>query len=840
MNKIYRIVWSETLCAFVVANENSKAKGKPSTVRKAVASAVILALAALASESVYAICGVSGNTTINGAETSACYLATNESLTVSGSIVANSGIGAVYLSGITAGSITNSGEITGSTGINILNSALSAGITNSGNITGLGSVGILIVAGTVNGGITNTGTISGAFHGIKVDTVSKITGGINNSGVISGSIDGIYIVNNSSITGGITNGGTITSSGSVGIQIFAGKVNGGITNTGMISGASDGFKLYNNSTITGGITNSSTISGAQHAILVASGSTLDGITITGANTAAFIGDVVATNTPVTILGGSTFTGTNAFDVQSFNIASGAVFNMTAMPSSLSNSSGITTTQGVNNAGTLSIAEGVTGHITGNYTQSSTGVFQLGASSTSNYGKLAVTGIATLPNNANIDVNVNNINLFGTGGGTLSGVISSATLTSNGSFNVTDNSVLVDFIGMKNGNQVDLSVVVQGGVLTSVAALGNSPASGAASALDNLLALKTNNGTTGNAGMDLVINKLISNSTSHQQVSNVVSQTLPLHTGGETSAITESLHSLNHIVQSRLEGQQGLSSGDSYYEDGRAWVKPFGSFAKQGDYQEVSGFSAITSGIVLGADTNVERSNRVGAALSLANTDVSGNSEVAHQSSNVATYQFTTYGSQRLDDETEVNFQAGVGKHINKGIRAIAFMGSTAQSSYHSLSEELGVGIAHTMSISEVTSFTPSLRFDYTTVHNDAYTESGAGALDLKVNRSIVNEMRTSADGKLTHMVDEHIVLTGNLGVGYDSLAKQTSIVSAFAGDSTASFTTKGFSPSPWIARGGLGFVRTDKSTEVALRYDADASTSHFVGQTVSARFRWSF
>jgi outer membrane autotransporter protein len=168
------------------------------------------------------------------------------------------------------------------------------------------------------------------------------------------------------------------------------------------------------------------------------------------------------------------------------------------------------------------------------------------------------------------------------------------------------------------------------------------------------------------------------------------------------------------------------------------------------------------------------------------------------------------------------------------------MGSHAQSSYHSLSEQLGVGIAHTMKLSDVNTFTPTARVDYTTVHNNGYTESGAGSLDLIVDSSTVNEMIISTDGKFTHNVDEHTILTANLGVGYDALNKQSSIVSAFAGDPTASFTTLGMNPSPWIARGGLGFVHTEKTTEVTLRYDVDASTSHFVGQTVSARFRWSF
>jgi branched-subunit amino acid ABC-type transport system permease component len=47
MNKIYRTVWSDARQAFIVASEAAKARGKPSTTRKAVARAVASALLAL-------------------------------------------------------------------------------------------------------------------------------------------------------------------------------------------------------------------------------------------------------------------------------------------------------------------------------------------------------------------------------------------------------------------------------------------------------------------------------------------------------------------------------------------------------------------------------------------------------------------------------------------------------------------------------------------------------------------------------------------------------------------------------------------------------------------------
>jgi outer membrane autotransporter protein len=566
------------------------------------------------------------------------------------------------------------------------------------------------------------------------------------------------------------------------------------------------------STLSGGITNSGTISGNTYAI--------------SSDAASTLGDI---------------------HNQSGGLISGAL-------NILSNTN-------VTNAGMISLPEATASTITGNYVQTSTGVFQISASNTTTgtYGKLNVTGTATLPTAAKIYVQVNG-SLFGngSGGGTLAGVISAGTLSAT-TFSVTDSSALVDFVGVKNGNSVDLTVVAEGagsgGTPTptttpaapsvafegSVNAVGATPSAGAANVFDRLLTTSLANGSTGNTDMDAVLNTIIASySATQQQISNVVSQTLPLHTGGETAAITGSLHSVNHIVQSRQEGQQGRSSGDAFYEDGRAWAKPFGSVATQGDYNGVSGFSAVTGGIVFGADAEIRTSNRLGIAVAVANTDVSGNSSIALQSSNVATYQLALYGSHSFDEVTDINYQADMGEHINKGYRRIVFMGTTAQSNYHSLSEHVGVGVAHTLILSEISTFTPSMRADYTTVLNTAYTETGAGALNLNVDKSVVNEMLLTADGKFTRKVEENTTLTANLGVSYDALAKQNSITSAYAGDAAASFTTLGLNASPWLARGGLGFVRTQNGTEVTLRYDVDARSSHFVDQTVSAKVRWAF
>jgi len=262
---------------------------------------------------------------------------------------------------------------------------------------------------------------------------------------------------------------------------------------------------------------------------------------------------------------------------------------------------------------------------------------------------------------------------------------------------------------------------------------------------------------------------------------------------------------------------------------------------QDDRGAVSGYNAHNYGMVIGADGELGSADRLGAAFAMANTNISGNSSNAPQSSSVSTYQFVLYGSHSLNADTDINYHAAIGSKTNKGTRNIPFMGTTAQSNYNSLSAHIGAGVAHTIPLNERTSFTPSVRADYSTIRSDAYTETGANALNLIVDSNTVSELILSADGKFTHSLEDNTQLIANIGVGYNTMAKQASITSAFAGDSTASFVTNGLNPSAWMGHAGVGVVRKlESGAELTARYDLNANDTGYTGQSVSVKARWAF
>jgi outer membrane autotransporter protein len=879
MNRTHRIIWSASRNAFIVTSEGAKAKGKLSSTRKAIVVAVLSALGSLAAMPALANTSCPGGglpISIGGAETSTCNLNTGDSLTVtnSGSInvsthdgvvvvsstvdsltnngsIFGGGIAGITLGSSTVGSITNNtgGSISGgSYGIYVGgNNSTVGSITNSGSISGSTYVGIFLNSGsTISGSITNNrgGSISGGSTGINLGNGSTIYGGISNNGTISGGRSAGIALYYSTVTGSITNSGLITANGAfnnssrgAGILLSSSSSVGGIINNtgGTISGVLTGIALKNSSSVTGSITNSGTISGGSYAIYASANSTLANLDLTGNNTAHLIGDVLAQNTDVTVKAGATFGNTNAFEVKSFTVESGATFNMGAGPNTSGMMDGITVSNGFTNAGTVAIADATTATITGDYTQS--GKLSIGASSSSSYGKLLVTGAVTLSSGASFDVNVANINTLAKGD-TLSGVLSSSTsLTNNaGTLTVTDNSALFNFTAAVNGNgnAVDLTTVAGTSVLGSVTSTGFNAGAGAAAVLDGFV----NGGATG-TGMDNVVTAL-GQLSSAQAVSDAVAQTLPLFTAGMNQVALNALHGTNLVIQARQDSNRGQSSGDAFLGDRQFWLKPVGSWASQGNHNGVAGYDASTYGLVGGTDGEINDSSRIGVAFSYMHSNVDGISTSSGNNAAIDAYQGIVYGSHNLAlPDTHIDWQADLGTNKNKGYRAISFMNSVAQSDYDSLTAHAGVGIGRSYTLNDKTTITPGLHADYTWLRSDGYTEAGAGPLNLNVNSQSTDELIVLAEGRLSHAVTDKATLSANLGVGYNVLNNGSSVTASYVGGGAA-FSTPGLDVSPWLARGGLGLAfNISESTEITARYDVEYRQD-YVNQTASVKAKWAF
>jgi outer membrane autotransporter protein len=795
---------------------------------------------------------VYGSSSISGAVTnagSASYIQIYNGSLVHG--ITNSGTtGGIYVSsGTVAGAITNTGTVSGSIYVGS-GGAIANGITNSG------AVGYIAVTNsTVTGGIANTGTIGDSSQALYLYN-SSLSGGItNHSGAtISGRDYGVLIDSGSTVTGGIRNDGVISASGTLsGGSYYGGQavwISGhvdNVVNTGSITANETGIRVNGNAVISGSISNSGTISGRSIAIYVdPSASIAGGIVNTGlldgqvylgnsalnlnGTTGRVVGSISGSSGSVVNVNG-TFTMENTIQAGAVNIASTGV---------LKTGAGNVIDSSVVNSGTLAVTTNSGNVITGDYTQTSTGALQSDVAGISQYGALQVNGTADLTQGG-IKVNTSTPTLALTNGATNT-ILTAGTLHLNPNIAVTDNSLLFDFQAAQVGNTIQLKTVAAAvnnsanTVSSSVNTQGNSAARGAATVLDQMIA----QGSSAPAAFQPVVNAL-GTLKSQKEVSDAISQTLPLMTAGMSQSMLNTLQGTNQVIQSRQGANLGRSSGDEFLGDRQFWFKPLGSWAKQNDRNGVSGYDANTYGMVFGIDGTLSDKNSIGGAFAYTSTKVDSNSSVANQHASIDGYQLALYGAYKLDDSVSITYQGDIGNNQANGDRRINFGGinTTANSDFSSWSTHLGLGIGKIMNLDAKTTFTPSLRADYTRLRTNSYTETGAGALNLNVAGNTTEELVLGIDGGFSRALTDSTSLVANLGVGYDTLSKRASTTASYVGGGAA-FATQGINPSPWLMRGGLGLVmHNGPLVSVSARYDVESRES-FTNQTASVKVNIKF
>jgi uncharacterized protein with beta-barrel porin domain len=778
-----------------------------------------------------------------------------------------------------AGGLLNSGTIHATyTAIALANATqLEAGVTNSGNVSalanalavasgarlsgGVSNLGTLyaygtaidvggtlsagaasagaLSGGTLSGGITNTGTIFSLYGtAIKVASNGTLSGGITNAGLISGSPAtggrGVVIDDGASLDGGLINSGHLTGV-SAAINVEAGgALAGGITNSGTIGALQGtGLVVASHATVTGGLTNSGVIIGGVDAVHVAAQGALDAIVVTGANTAVFIGDIDAPQTPLSVAAGATFSPLNALRVSGLTVDSGGVLNLGPMPSLGTLSPGIS--GDVTDLGTLAVAVGTTGHIQGNLTEGAAATYVLGYANGAQ-GQISVSGQATLLAGATITVDFTGAAALPIGQ-TLTGVIEAAGGLSANSVSVTANSYLEGFQAHPEagGQALDLSAVEVATPEQALSATGHDGAMRLADTLQSIIVSPAPE-----------MAALLARFEALPTAAAVADAVVELEPEPSPSAAVEQSFTdwLDEQVASFFDDHfttpmlGSAASADAPPSDSKLWVDPFSSWANQRDSGGLPGYAAQTAGFALGGDRQLSPQVRLGLGLAYANSGVNGSA--ASSSARVNMYRVFGYGSDDLGSQLNLRWQADVGSNTTSAQRDIAFVGATANSSYRSLAAHGDVSLGRTYALTPTTQLEPSLSADYAWLRDAAYAESGAGALDLNVNAQTTQQLVVGGDARLLHALTPATSLQGHFGVGYDLLARQNTVTAAFAGDPGAAFTTPGPQPAPWVEHAGVELQR-EAADGVQLSAGIEAEhRSGFNNRGASVKLRWLF
>ncbi len=327
----------------------------------------------------------------------------------------------------------------------------------------------------------------------------------------------------------------------------------------------------------------------------------------------------------------------------------------------------------------------------------------------------------------------------------------------------------------------------------------------------------------------------------EKVAQAVVQTVPVLAAAPQIGFDLAANGATQVVQTRVNSFSGLSAGDPVFEDRFAWVKPFYSRTDQDRHNGIDGHRANAYGLAIGTDAMVHPSWRTGVALSHGRADVKSDSAITRQQLDIETWQATLYANNKRTDTLTLNLITALGFNENDSSRNIQFAGinRNAFAEYSSRHLLLDAELVKTYPITNKLTLGVSVRANYIYLEVDGYTETGAQALNLSVQSMDADSLVASIGGELAYMISENQKFIVHTDVGYDLLAKESSLISTYAGGGP-SFIVQGNAPDEIVCRGGIGYeLNTSWGVDIAAHYRAEARET-FMNQSGSIDVRFPF
>jgi len=422
------------------------------------------------------------------------------------------------------------------------------------------------------------------------------------------------------------------------------------------------------------------------------------------------------------------------------------------------------------------------------------------------------------------------------------------LTVDGDINIDDNSALLDFEIIRDEDSIldlstiDLAVVGAnadaggGGNIenTSTLGSGNIATKKAARALDTIQSVNHPAMTS----VFTALNALPTN----EAVAKAVESTTPQTTGAAVGAVGQISNGIAGIVEQRQNitmNAGGLNSGDEMFSNKNSWVKTFGSFGEQDNVDGLNGFDVKAYGIGMGIDAEIKDEQTLGFAFFYTNASVDVNN--VSQTSDLDVFTTLVYGNAPIiDDKTKLLYQVGYAWQKTTGERDV-FTGDKAKSKYTSKTASLDLKVVRDYKINDKLLLQPLVSATYRHFTNPEYSETGAGALNLNVQKFTSSELIATIGTMSYYKLDDKSKIIGNINVGYDFHDRQQSVTSAYQGASSVTFDTTGIDNGRWSYEAGIGYEKDlDDNSNINFSYNYQAQGTTFSNNTISAKYVYKF
>lgn len=284
---------------------------------------------------------------------------------------------------------------------------------------------------------------------------------------------------------------------------------------------------------------------------------------------------------------------------------------------------------------------------------------------------------------------------------------------------------------------------------------------------------------------------------------------------------------------------------------RGWIHVQSARGSQSLDAERTGFELDTSMVMAGVEV-ARRSNWVlGAGAGVFSSRIDW-LESAAGSGKLGTGYVGAYGVYRADPWVTTG-QVLIGYSNIETSRNIAIpdaglwpgysfaINRTAQGSRHALSTGARLDLSRIVPIVN-TRFVPFAGIEYQRFHQDSFTETGAGDINLAVQSNTLDELRLrlgfSLEASLGTAANLHWSLDGRVLTSPRLSAGSGKLTAGFAGQS-GTFSSEGWSSPAELTRAGIGLLGRSSSTEVSLNYYNERG-SGFEANGVMAHVSWRF
>jgi len=683
--------------------------------------------------------------------------------------------------------IANSGTIIGTAGTGVQLSSGGVLTNQKGGLIQGGQYGVQVAGGTV----TNAGTIlDDAIAG------AALASGATLNNVASGTIGGVTGVLFTGTGASLTNNGTITGTGGVAVQFDAGANSLTLGTGSVLNGSIDGG-----------------MGGGQ--IQLAGTGTLS-------NTIAHFG----TGSALRIANGADWTATGNWTIASV------------------------TNAGTFQAGTTTSAL----NLTGNFAQAPAGTLRVALDANGSGSKFNITGTAALagavvvaPSGTFLATSTPytilsaSDGVTGSFGGGVSFTTPSALLAATLSYDAHDAIVTLGQLPVassssETANQHATAVAFDAGLTTNPA--------GFTDAIRGLDQLST-------ADLASSLSRLSGESHASLGTTALQTGTAFINQFANQGALARLGASGTASGQSAMAagGRQELASLTGGSDDPVAnldkpwgvWSSGFGQTGQlAGDGNAHRLDETITGGIV-GADYKATPALRVGVGLGYGGTtfsldDGGGRAQVDHTLA--ALYANYTAGPAYLDGLLGVAYGDGTAR------RNVSLPGAPAQASAHVTDTQvlgsLEAGYGFELGGARLT---PFAALALATVNQDAFTETGAGVLDLQVAKQAPSSARSTLGTRLTaDLALGSTLVTTDLSAGWahEFAPLNRNATAAFTGAPAAAFQVAGARVAGDSAQIGVGLATAVfAGTSVYLHYDGDLASGSS-SNAISAGFRFTW